>query len=191
MLKRQFITGFLLCALMSAGPVLADQPNTSSPSRTASNTTDQKPTGTLDYISKKTSELSEKTSELLIHAMGLIGVPYKYGGSSPESGMDCSGFVSYVFRQALGIPLPHNAYAIALQSQNIKVSELQPGDLVFFNTMRRTFSHVGIYMGNNQFIHAPSSKTGAIQVSDLRDRYWAEHFNGARRLPAEQEGNTP
>lgn len=192
MLKRYLMTGLLVCCFTAAGTAMADQQVSAAPVAATSGFASQedapqKNHGAFDFISKKTSEFSEKTSELLIHAMGLIGVPYKYGGSNPESGMDCSGFVSYVFRQALGVPLPHNAYAIALQGNNINVNELQPGDLVFFNTMRRTFSHVGIYMGNNQFIHAPSSRSSGIQISNLRDRYWADRFNGARRLPATQE----
>lgn len=120
-------------------------------------------------------------SETLSYALKLIGVNYKYGGSNPASGFDCSGFVSHVFRQVAGLSLPHNALAMSRQGKKISQNELQPGDLVFFNTLRRSFSHVGIYLGNNRFVHAPSSG-GGVEVVDMQEKYWVKHFNGARRL---------
>lgn len=114
-------------------------------------------------------------------AFEFIGVRYKRGGSSPETGFDCSGFVKYLYNETLGLVLPHSAKAIAQQGEKVDKTELQPGDLVFFNTMRRAFSHVGIYLGNNQFIHAP--RTGArVRIEDMTDRYWSRRFNGARRI---------
>jgi cell wall-associated NlpC family hydrolase len=119
---------------------------------------------------------------LIKYALSLIGVNYKYGGLSPETGMDCSGFVSHVFMHAAGLALPHNALAISLAGEKVSRNELKPGDLVFFNTLRKAFSHVGIYLGNNRFIHSSSSKTGQVEISDMTEDYWAKRFNGARRL---------
>lgn len=120
-------------------------------------------------------------SDMLKYALNLIGVDYKYGGTQPTTGFDCSGYVSHVFRQMAGLSLPHNALAISRLGKQISTDELQPGDLVFFNTLRRSFSHVGIYLGNNRFVHAPSSG-GGVEVVDMQDKYWVKRFNGARRV---------
>ncbi|PKO53647.1 MAG: glycoside hydrolase [Betaproteobacteria bacterium HGW-Betaproteobacteria-2] len=119
--------------------------------------------------------------EVLLNALSLKGVRYRYGGTSPETGFDCSGFVRYVFREAANISLPHNARAISQIGNIIAPDQLQPGDLVFYNTMKSAFSHVGIYLGNNRFIHAPSSG-GGIRVVDMNDAYWSKRFDGARRI---------
>jgi len=119
--------------------------------------------------------------EVLINALSLTGVKYKYGGISPETGFDCSGFVRYVFQQASNLTLPHGARAISQLGQAITVDQLQPGDLVFFNTLKSAFSHVGIYIGDNRFIHAPTSG-GGVHVVNMKDDYWAKRFNGARRV---------
>lgn len=121
-------------------------------------------------------------TELALFAMGLVGAVYKPGGDNPSTGMDCSGFVKYVFGQVAGLKLPHNALAMSKVSTEISKTELRPGDLVFFKTMKATFSHVGIYLGENRFIHAASSKTGVVMISHLDDPYWSNNFNGARRL---------
>ena len=116
-------------------------------------------------------------------ALALIGIRYRRGGSSPETGYDCSGFVDHVFREGIGLILPHSAREIAKTGEKVQRADLQPGDLVFFNTMRRAFSHVGIYLGDHQFVHAPH--TGAeVRIEDMRERYWAKRFDGARRLIA-------
>jgi cell wall-associated NlpC family hydrolase len=117
-------------------------------------------------------------------ALALIGVRYRRGGTSPETGFDCSGFVGHVFREGMGLILPRTSREISKEGQAIKKNELQPGDLVFFNTMRRTFSHVGIYLGEGQFIHSPRSG-GKVRVEDMRDSYWAKRYEGARRISAE------
>lgn len=114
-------------------------------------------------------------------AMDLLGIRYRRGGSSPEAGFDCSGFVSHVFREGLGLILPHSSKEMSKAGQAISRDELRPGDLVFFNTMRHAFSHVGIYLGDNQFVHAPRSG-GRVRIEDLRDSYWIKRFNGARRI---------
>ncbi|MGH8672184.1 MAG: C40 family peptidase [Burkholderiales bacterium] len=120
-------------------------------------------------------------TELLMHALSLMGSPYRFGGSSPHSGFDCSGYVGYVFREALNIVLPRSALAISRIGEKITLEELRPGDLVFYNTLHRAFSHVGIYLGDRRFIHAPS-RGGNIEISDMAESYWLERFNGARRL---------
>ena len=124
---------------------------------------------------------SAQAEELVLRAVAMLGVSYRYGGTSPEQGFDCSGFVRHVFGDALGIRLPHNAYAQSQTGHPITPTELRPGDLVFFNTLRRAFSHVGIYIGNNRFIHAPRSGQ-AIKIAQLGHPYWAHRFNGARRM---------
>lgn len=124
----------------------------------------------------------EKSQDLLLYALSLNGTAYKYGGRNADSGFDCSGFVSHVFREAAGLALPHSARAMSQNGAQIAKTELKPGDLVFFNTLRRAFSHVGIYLGENRFIHASSSATGDVMVSDLTEKYWSKRFNGARRL---------
>ncbi len=124
---------------------------------------------------------STNVQDALEQALDLIGIRYKRGGSSPETGFDCSGFVSHVFKEGLGLYLPRSSREISKAGDVIDKNELQPGDLVFFNTMRRTFSHVGIYLGDNLFVHAPRS--GAkVRIEDMRERYWAKRYNGARRV---------
>lgn len=117
-------------------------------------------------------------------ALDLIGIRYRRGGTSPETGFDCSGFVDHVFKEGLGLYLPHNAKQISKTGEAVGKDELQPGDLVFFNTMRRAFSHVGIYLGDNKFVHAPRSG-GVVRVEDMSDSYWRKRFNGARRVTVE------
>lgn len=117
----------------------------------------------------------------LDEALELLGIRYKRGGTSPETGFDCSGFVRYVFGESLGLSLPHSAAAISKDGERVEKKELQPGDLVFFNTMRRAFSHVGIYLGNNMFVHAPRPG-GRVRIEDMGDSYWSRRYNGARRI---------
>jgi cell wall-associated NlpC family hydrolase len=118
---------------------------------------------------------------IVFHALALIGVDYKRGGKLPVTGFDCSGLVRYVFRQAQGVELPNTARDQSKLGANVKRDALQPGDLVFYNTLRRTFSHVGIYLGENRFIHAPSTG-GEVRIDDMTSPYWAKRFNGARRI---------
>lgn len=117
-------------------------------------------------------------------ALDLIGIRYRRGGQTPEAGFDCSGFVRHVFQEGMGLILPRSAKEISKEGAVVKRTELQPGDLVFFNTMRRTFSHVGIYLGNNQFIHSPRAG-GAVRIEDMRESYWAKRYEGARRVNAD------
>lgn len=119
--------------------------------------------------------------DLLLSAMSLIGVRYKWGGNTPESGLDCSGFVRYVFTNSMNITLPRTAFEMAQRGQNIDREDLKPGDLVFFNTLGRTFSHVGIYLGDNRFIHSPRSGR-SVEIVDMNQRYWQQRWNGGRRI---------
>jgi cell wall-associated NlpC family hydrolase len=121
--------------------------------------------------------------QTLAKALDLVGIRYRRGGSSPETGFDCSGFVGHVFREGLGLHLPHNARQISKAGEIVARKELQPGDLVFFNTMRQAFSHVGIYLGGDKFVHSPRSG-GMVRVEDMNDSYWRHRFNGARRVGA-------
>jgi cell wall-associated NlpC family hydrolase len=131
-----------------------------------------------------------KASELVMQAMGLLGVPYKRGGTSEEKGFDCSGFVRYMYEKSVGLVLPRRAEEQAKVTEEISRSELKPGDLVFFNTLKRTFSHVGIYVGDGKFIHAPRPGK-AVRVDDMREAYWQQRFNGARRVQVDKLQNEP
>lgn len=140
-------------------------------------------------VADKAHTVADKASTLVVNAMGFLGVPYKRGGNSAETGFDCSGFVRAMYEQTVGLLLPRRADQQAAATQVIDKKELQPGDLVFFNTMRRNFSHVGIYVGDNKFIHAPRS--GAeVRVEDMGVAYWARRFNGARRVAASASDDT-
>lgn len=137
-------------------------------------------------ISHAGKVVSVRASELVVHAMGFLGVPYKRGGNSFDQGLDCSGFVRLIYEQTAGKVLPRRSAEQAAATQPIDPSELQPGDLVFFNTLKSAFSHVGIYVGDNKFIHSP--RTGAvIRVEDMRVAYWQQRFNGARRVNADTQ----
>ena len=140
--------------------------------------------GVLEQTGQFRQRLSQSASDLVVNAMGFLGVPYKRGGNTAENGFDCSGFVRAVFEQTVGAVLPRRARDQAEATQKIDRQELQPGDLVFFNTMRQKFSHVGIYIGDNKFIHSP--KPGQqVQVEDMRQAYWDRRFTGARRVPTD------
>lgn len=125
--------------------------------------------------------VATNTSTVINTAMGMIGIPYRFGGTSAETGFDCSGFVRAIYQDTMGHLLPRKADDQAKATQKIDKKELKPGDLVFFNTMRRTFSHVGIYVGDGQFIHSPS-KGKSVRVENMNTSYWAKRFNGARRV---------
>ena len=132
-------------------------------------------------VADKAHNVADRASNLVSNAMGFLGVPYKRGGSSVETGFDCSGFVRAMYEQTVGLLLPRRADQQAAATQVIDKKELQPGDLVFFNTMRRNFSHVGIYVGDGKFIHSPRSGT-QIRIEDMSVSYWARRFTGARRV---------
>ncbi len=124
----------------------------------------------------------KKQAEPLLVAMGLLGTPYKMGGTDPKKGVDCSGLVHYVYKQSADLDLPHSAKALSQSGTAVKKAELQPGDLVFFHTLKKHFSHVGIYAGDGKFVHASSREGKEVIVSSIDTHYWAKHFDGARRL---------
>jgi cell wall-associated NlpC family hydrolase len=133
-------------------------------------------------------QVRDKTSDMVLSAMNFLGVPYRRGGSSADSGFDCSGFTRHIFELSLGLVLPRRVdeQASAPGLVKVKRDELKPGDLVFFNTLKRTFSHVGIYIGEGKFIHSP--RTGSeVRVEDMRYAYWSKRFTGARRAQPLEE----
>ena len=121
-----------------------------------------------------------QTEAMLRYAKTLQGLPYHYGGSEPQTGFDCSGLVCHVYEH-YGYTLPRSSRNMASQLLEIPREMLMPGDLVFFNTTGQPFSHVGIYIGDEKFIHAPSSRTGHVMTSNLQQPYWAKRYEGARR----------
>jgi cell wall-associated NlpC family hydrolase len=120
-------------------------------------------------------------SDVVVQALSLLGTPYRFGGSSPEIGFDCSGLVRHVFAAVLDRDLPRRSEEISAVGHPVSRADLQPGDLVFFDTLRRAFSHVAIYIGEGRFVHAPA-RNGRVRIEGLDDRYWAMRFNGARRV---------
>lgn len=118
-------------------------------------------------------------SEVAFMALALVGSPYAAGGASPETGFDCSGLVAYVYNRALRLSLPRDTFNLARAGQ--PVTELEPGDLLFYNTQGRAYSHVGIYLGESRFVHAPSTG-GSVRIEDMRLAYWTRRFDGARRV---------
>lgn len=125
--------------------------------------------------------LNGDVNDLVLRAFALVNSGYRYGGNSPEEGFDCSGFIQFLYQEQLGVDLPRSTREIRYEGEEIDRKELQAGDLVFFNTMRRPFSHVGVYIGEGRFIHAPRS--GAkVRIEDMKTSYWHKRFNGGRRV---------
>ncbi len=147
------------------------------------------PVKVMQAVGQRAGDLA---SNLVLAALNFIGVPYKYGGQSMESGFDCSGFTRYVYQHSLGLVLPRRAVEQARAAGTIEVSraDLQPGDLVFFRTIRHAISHVGIYIGDHRFIHAPSPGA-SIRIEDLQTPYWSRRYGGARRPDGLNTPTTP
>ena len=122
-----------------------------------------------------------RAHDLAVYAFGLVGASYRFGGESPDDGLDCSGLVRHVFQQVTGVTLPRTSKDLSRIGGSVKRTELEPGDLVFFNTRRFAFSHVGIYVGDNRFVHAPR-RGREVEIADLQSSYWKGRFDGARRL---------
>jgi cell wall-associated NlpC family hydrolase len=133
-------------------------------------------------------DLRDRTSDLTINAMSLLGIKYKRGGDSPENGLDCSGFVRFVFKNSNETELPRTAKEISNKGDKIATKDIKPGDLVFFNTLKKSFSHVGIYLGDSKFIHAPSAG-GKVRIESMNVAYWKKRFNGARRINEDEVKN--
>lgn len=141
--------------------------------------------GLIAHLDHFRQSVSDRSAELVVTAIGFLGVPYRRGGNSAETGFDCSGFVRAIYNQTIGLMLPRRAVEQAAATEPVARADLKPGDLVFFNTMRRAFSHVGIYVGEGKFIHSP--RTGSqVRVEDMNGSYWQRRFDGARRVQAMQ-----
>jgi cell wall-associated NlpC family hydrolase len=169
-IHRKLLAAVVLLASLQVWPVFAQSLTESEPQPLPKS-----------FTSTVSTAVVDKTETLINNAMQLIGVRYRWGGNTPQSGLDCSGFVRYVFNDTFGFLLPRKSAQMSKVGLQIRKDELQPGDLVFFNTMRHAFSHVGIYLGDNKFIHAPS-KGKSIRVDDMTKVYWEKRYNGARRL---------
>jgi cell wall-associated NlpC family hydrolase len=124
---------------------------------------------------------TNKAQDLVLKGLEMVGVNYRRGGTDPDAGLDCSGFVQLVFRDAIGLGLPRTSREMSEVGDRVDRQELKPGDLVFFNTMRRAFSHVGIYLGEGRFMHSPRPG-GEVRVEDMGSSYWVKRYNGARRV---------
>lgn len=180
-------------ALVQAAPDAPAAPAAASPATGGNALTDPimnllgergllRPIGSAALVETMRNSVRDTASDLVMTAMNFLGVPYRLGGNSEQQGFDCSGFTRHIFENSIGLVLPRRAdeQATTAGLLNIRRTELKPGDLVFFNTMRRTFSHVGIYVGDDKFIHSPRAG-GAVRIEDMRDGYWATRFTGARR----------
>lgn len=135
----------------------------------------------LAKLQDMTDHVTSQASDLAVEAMSMLGIKYRYGGDTPESGLDCSGLVRYVFKAALGTDLPRTSAEISRVGEKVDSHDLKPGDLVFYNTLRRGFSHVGIYLGDSKFIHSPHTG-GEVRIESMNLEYWKKRFNGARRI---------
>jgi len=165
--RRTLAATLAAVAVLAAAPARADNASFAETARTA--------------VTGAAGKVRDGAQELAVYALGLLGVRYRFGGESPESGLDCSGLVRHVFQQVTGVTLPRTAAEMSRVGDGIARHELEPGDLVFFNTRRMPFSHVGIYLGDNRFVHAPA-RGREVEVADLSNRYWQRQFNGARRV---------
>ncbi|EMT4393027.1 C40 family peptidase [Neisseria gonorrhoeae] len=133
-------------------------------------------------VNRAPARRAGNADELIGSAMGLLGIAYRYGGTSVSTGFDCSGFMQHIFKRAMGINLPRTSAEQARMGAPVARSELQPGDMVFFRTLGGSrISHVGLYIGNNRFIHAP--RTGKnIEITSLSHKYWSGKYAFARRI---------
>lgn len=140
----------------------------------------------IDFAGEKSYELPQLADSILSHGLSLVGTRYRYGGSTVKSGFDCSGFIGYLFKEELGMQLPRSTREmININAPLVEREELEPGDLLFFSTNGRgRVSHAGIYLGDDQFIHSSSSRSGGVRVDSLEDRYWNRTFIEAKRALA-------
>jgi cell wall-associated NlpC family hydrolase len=171
------LASFFVFAMLEAASAFAAQPKPAA-----------QPEAAATLPAAAVESVWHRAQDLAIYSLGLLGVDYKFGGTSPERGLDCSGLVRYVFQQVTGVTLPHTAQGLSRLGEKVTLAELVPGDLVFFNTRRLPFSHVGIYIGDDRFIHAPR-RGGEVEIVTLSKEYWQKHFDGARRLIAALPGS--
>ena len=131
-----------------------------------------------------------RADDVVVRALSLIGVPYRYGGEDPAVGLDCSGLVRHAFRHGAGMDLPRRSEDRGRVGTPVRRHELLPGDLVFFNTLGRPYSHVAIYIGDGRFVHAPTSR-GEVRIEAMSLQYWNSRYNGARRVLAQAPSLPP
>jgi cell wall-associated NlpC family hydrolase len=182
MIKR-FLFAFLIAGMVGASPQQVSAPSLSVGQGILSPTEEPFTAGGDRQESQVPSEIggSDAVGDLLLQAMGLMGVAYRFGGNSPTQGLDCSGFMVYIFKKSMNIVLPRTAAEMAKIGSKVERDSLQQGDLVFFNTRGFANSHVGMYIGDGKFIHSP--RTGKnIEIANLSSKYWAMRYNGARRV---------
>jgi len=174
------------CANHAPQPQLATQPAVFSSTDLAEFDEQAKEAALGDFSEDKSYKLPELADSILTHGLSLVGTRYRYGGSSVKSGFDCSGFIGYLFKEELGMQLPRSSRdMINIDAPLVSRDDLEPGDLLFFSTNgRNRVSHAGIYMGDNQFIHSSSSRSGGVRVDSLDDRYWSRTFIEAKRALA-------
>jgi cell wall-associated NlpC family hydrolase len=180
--RAAFGAAMLVCLLGGSGSVLAEQ----SKETTSESFAQAGKAYFARAADKLVDSVSGRSESLINQAMELIGVRYRWNMDIPQSGLDGSGFVAYVFKDKLSFLIPRKSSEMSRVGKSVSRDDLQPGDLVFFNTMRLTFSHVGIYVGENKFIHSPS-KGASIRVDDMSNVYWDKRFDGARRLDGSDE----
>ncbi len=170
-LSRQFVLALFVTGLAIASPIVAAQDVGAVPFGDSAAT----------KVRSAAVTAFKSAQDLAAAALDLIGIRYKWGGSTPETGLDCSGLVRYVFQHVTGVTLPRTAKDMSRLGADVPVADLQPCDLVFFNTRSFAFSHVGIYLGHNQFVHAPR-RGREVEVATLDSGFWQRRFDGARRM---------
>jgi cell wall-associated NlpC family hydrolase len=139
------------------------------------------PIGAFALGPKYVAGLGEIDHPLANQALNQLGIRYQWGGKSPETGFDCSGLIVYSAQRSLGLKLPPRSDDIAKIGNKINKKDLQVGDLVFFNTLGTRYSHVGVYLGQNKFVHSPR-RGHVVRIEDMTLRYWTVRYTGARRL---------
>lgn len=129
----------------------------------------------------QSAEVSDSAGEIIVQALALLGVPYRWGGNDPTNGLDCSGFVQHIFKTVAALDLPRRSEQMSRVGHRVARSDLRAGDLLFFNTLGQPNSHVALYLGDGRFVHAPS-RNSRVRIDWLDARYWSDRFNGARRI---------
>jgi hypothetical protein len=181
---RRLWLPLLIVVFLAACSSAPERVSRSSGSSTTADAWRTRPPGFPDFV-----DHSIGREEISIEAMGLVGIPYRWGGNTPDSGFDCSGLVKYVLARAASVDLPRTTAEMSERGQSIDPDEIAAGDLVFFNTTGRPHSHVGIYVGKLRFVNAPSTG-GTVRLDYLTNPYWAKHFDGIRRMAPPKQAPT-